>query len=154
VTHLLRVRRPSPALVISALALFFAIGGSAFAVGQRVGVAQPRCANGAVKAFAHVSGDPAKGIQDMAETFSSDPKLFKASFNCSGKGVQVRRVRDSFEVRFPGTVVRSVSVSPVSLPIAWSVTPQPDGSFRITPAGIGEPTFQLGPQHQFVVVAV
>ena len=153
-THLLRGRRPSPALVISALALFFAIGGSAFAVGQRVGVAQPRCANGAVKAFAYVSGDPAVGIQNIAETFTSDPKVFKASFNCSGKAVQVRRVRDTFEVRFPSTAVRSVVVSAVGLTDGWSVTPLPDGSCRITPAGIGQPTFQLGPQHQFVVVAV
>jgi hypothetical protein len=155
VNHLLAVRRPSPALVISALALFFAIGGSAFAVGQRVGVAQPRCANGAVKAFAHVSGDPARGIHDMAETFSSDPKLFKASFNCSGKGVQVRRVRNVFEVRFPGAPVRTVVASATgSLTIAWSVTPLPDGSFRIAAAGVDQPSFQLGPQYQFLVVAV
>ena len=66
--HLLRVRRPSPALAISALALFFAVGGSAFAVGQRVAVAQPRCANGAVKAFAYVTGDPTVGIHNLAET--------------------------------------------------------------------------------------
>ena len=153
-THLLRGWRPSPALVISAIALFFAIGGSAFAVGQRVGVAQPRCANGAVKAFAYVSGDPTVGIQNLAETFTSDPKVFKASFNCSGKAVQVRRVRDTFEVRFPSTAVRSVVVSAVGLTDGWSATPLPDGSWRITPAGIGQPTFQLGPQHQFVVVAV
>ena len=152
-THLLRVRRPSPALVISALALFFAIGGSAFAVGQRVGVAQPRCANGAVKAFAYVSGDPAKGIHDMAETFSSDPKLFKASFNCSGKGVQVRRNRDVFEVRFPGAPVKTVSVtSAAGTPIAWSVTLLPDGSYRLTPDNV--PATQLGPEDQFVVLAV
>jgi hypothetical protein len=155
VTHLLRARRPSPALVISALALFFAVGGSAFAVGQRVGVAQPRCANGAVKAFAYVSGDPTMGIQNLAETFTSSPKVFKASFNCSGRAVQVRRVRDVFEVRFPGTAVRAVTVSAAGgVAGAWSATPQSDGSFRITPEGIGEPSFQLGPQHQFIVVAV
>jgi hypothetical protein len=155
VTHLLRGRRPSPALVISALALFFAIGGSAFAVGQRVGVAQPRCANGAVKAFAYVSGDPTQGIQNLAETFTSNPKVFKANFNCSGKAVQVRRVRDVFEVRFPGTAVRAVTVTSAGgVAGAWSATPQPDGSFRITPEGVGQPSFALGPQHQFVVVAV
>ena len=153
-THLLRGRRPSPALVISALALFFAIGGSAFAVGQRAGVAQPRCANGAVKAFAYVSGDPTQGIQNLAETFTSNPKVFRANFNCSGKAVQVRRVGDVFEVRFPGTAVRAVTVSAAGgLSVAWSVNAQADGSFRLTPEGIGQPTFQLGPQHQFVVVA-
>ena len=154
-THLLRVRRPSPALVISGLALFFAIGGSAFAVGQRAGVAQPRCANGAVKAYAYVTGDPTVGIQNLAETFTSSPKVFKASFNCSGRAVQVRRVRDVFEVRFPGTAVRAVTVTAAGSPAgAFSAAQQPDGSFRITPEGVGQPSFGLGPQHQFVVVAV
>jgi hypothetical protein len=151
----LRSRRPSPALVISALALFFAIGGSAFAVGQRVGVAQPRCANGAVKAFAYVTGDPTVGIQNLTETFTSNPKVFKASFNCSGRAVQVRRLRDVFEVRFPGTLVRAVTVTSAGGSAgAFSATQQPDGSFRITPEGVGTSTFALGPQHQFVVVAV
>ena len=65
-----RVRRPSPALVLSAIALFFAVGGSAFAVGQRLGAAQPRCANGAVKGFAVVTGDPKQGIDNVPFAFS------------------------------------------------------------------------------------
>jgi len=51
--------------------------------------------------------------------------------------------------------VRAVTVSAAGgLSVAWSVNAQADGSFRLTPEGIGQPTFQLGPQHQFVVVAV
>ena len=47
-------RRPSlsPATAIALIALFFALGGSAFAVGQgiqSVTAAQQRCANGAVR---------------------------------------------------------------------------------------------------------
>jgi hypothetical protein len=147
----LRARRPSPALVISAVALFFAIGGSAFAVGQRVGVAQPKCANGAVKGFAYVKGDPDKGIQNLPETFISDPRVFGASFNCSGKPVQVRRLGRVFMIRFPGTAGR-VALVTGAVPDArqfWA-TPNPDGSWTITPAAAA--ANDLRPQDQFVVV--
>ena len=149
----LRARRPSPALVLSAAALFFAIGGSAFAIGQRVGVAQPRCADGAVKAFAYVKGDPSKGIQNLEQTFTSDPKVFGPRFNCSGKGVQVRRNRDVFEIRFPGAPAKTavVAATVANVP-AMSVTALPDGSFRVSPQGVGGNTFSLSPEDQFVIV--
>jgi hypothetical protein len=148
----LRLHRPSPALVLSALALFFAIGGSAFAVGQRVGVAQQRCVNGAVKGFAYVTGDPAVGIQNMSESYSSSPKLFSARFDCAGASVQVRRVRDAFQIKFNGIAGRSALVSGVGVnPQTMTVTALPDGSYRITPIPT-DASFQLGPQHQFVVV--
>ena len=54
----------TPGTAIALLALFFALGGSAFAVGERIqspSVAQQRCANGAVRGFASVTGDPSKG---------------------------------------------------------------------------------------------
>jgi hypothetical protein len=52
-----RIRRLSitPGTAIALIALFFALGGSAFAVGKRVqapSVAQQRCANGAVRGIA------------------------------------------------------------------------------------------------------
>jgi hypothetical protein len=148
-----RRRRPSPALVLSAAALFFAIGGSAFAVGQRVGAPQPRCADGAVKGFAYVKGDPSKGIENLGETFTSDPRVFGARFNCSGKAVQVRRNRDVFEVRFPGAPARTAIVAATvpNIP-TMTVTPLPDGSFRVSPQGVGGNTFGLAPEHQFVIV--
>ena len=149
----LRARRPSPAIVLSAAALFFAIGGSAFALGQRVGVAQPRCANGAVKGFAYVTGKGSEGVQNMTETYTSDPKVFGTTFNCSGKPVQVRRSRDVFEIRFPGAPARTAIVAATVLNVpAMSVTPQPDGSFRVSPQGVGGNTFSLGAEHQFVIV--
>ena len=148
-----RLHRPSPALVISAVALFFAVGGSAFAVGQRIGVAQQRCAQGAVKGFAYVTGDPTVGIQNMSETYSSNPKLFSSRFNCAGAAVQVRRQRDEFQIKFNGIVARSAVVSGVGLnPATMTLTALPDGSYRITPIHTGDPSFQLGPEHQFVVV--
>jgi hypothetical protein len=150
----LRVRRPSPALVLSAVALFFAVGGSAFAVGQRVGVAQPRCANGAVKGYAYVTGDPQNGIQNMSESWSSSPKLFSARFDCAGAAVQVRRDRNVFVIKFNGVVAHTALVSGVGAnPQTMTVTALPDGSYRVTPVPpAGDPTFQLGPQHQFAVV--
>ena len=148
-----RLHWPSPALVISALALFFAVGGSAFAVGQRLGVAQQRCANGSVKGFAYVTGDPAVGIQNLPETYSSSPKLFSARFDCAGAAVQVRRVRDSFQIKFNGIAGRSAVVSGVGVnPQTMTVTALPDGSYRVTPIHPpGSTTFELGPEHQFVV---
>jgi len=149
-----RPRRPSPALVLSAVALFFAVGGSAFAVGQRVGVAQPRCANGAVKGYAYVTGNPQVGIQNMAETYSSNPNLFSARFDCAGARVQVRRDRDVFQIKFNGVVGRTALVSGVGAnPQTMTITALPDGSYRITPVHpAGNPSFQLGPEHQFAIV--
>jgi hypothetical protein len=147
------VRRPSPALVLSVVALFFAIGGSAFAVGQRLGVAQPRCANGAVKGFAYVTGDPRVGIQNMPDTFSSNASLFSGRFDCAGAAVQVRRDRDSFVIKFNGIVGRTALVSGIgSNPQTMTVTALPDGSYRISPIHVGNPSFALGPEHQFAVV--
>jgi len=148
----LRVRRLSPALVLSAVALFFAIGGSAFAVGQRVGVAQPKCANGAVKGFAYVTGDPRIGIQNIPDAFTSNARLFSSRFDCAGAAVQVRRDRDSFVIRFNGIVGRTALVSGIgSNPQTMTVTALPDGSYRITPVH-EDPSFALGPEHQFAVV--
>jgi hypothetical protein len=150
----LRVHRPSPALVISTIALFFAVGGSAFAVGQRVGVAQQRCANGSVKGYAYVTGDPAVGIQNMSESYSTNPRLFSARFDCAGAAVQVRRVHEGFQIKFNGIVARSAVVSGVGVnPQTMTVTALPDGSYRIMPIHPpGGASFEIGPEHQFAVV--
>jgi hypothetical protein len=136
------------------VALFFAVGGSAFALGQRIGVAQQRCTNGAVKGFAYVTGDPRVGIQNMSESYSSSPSLFSARFDCAGAAVQVRRDRDVFQIKFNGIVGRTALVSGVGAnPQTMTVTALPDGSFRVTPVRpVNNPSFALGPEHQFAVV--
>jgi hypothetical protein len=134
----IRLRRPSPALVLSGIALFFAIGGSAFAVGQRLGAAQPRCANGAVKGFAVVTGDPKKGIDNIPGDFASAAVLFRARFNCTGQPVEVRRLpgSDGFAVRFRGVAVRAAVASVfANVPGAATVTTLPDGSIQVITAG-------------------
>jgi hypothetical protein len=130
----------SPATVIALIALFFALGGSAFAVGQRVGgvaVAQQRCANGAVRGIAWVTGDPSAGAANIPDQFTSSAKLFGRTFNCTGRAVQVRRVTTgTFEVRFVGNAARS-AVASASADNNADVEPVSGGVFRVTvhPAG-------------------
>jgi hypothetical protein len=138
-------RRISPAMVLALVALFFAVGGSAFAVGRRV-VPQARCANGAVRGFAVVTGNPSQGITNLPQTFVSGAPYFKASFNCTGKAVQVRRQGDVFYVLFPGNTgkvaVANVITGADPRPVAVE-GPGPDGSFKVTipeantPNGLG-----------------
>jgi hypothetical protein len=130
----------SPGTAIALVALFFALGGSALALGERVqsaSVAQQRCANGAVRGFATVTGDPNAGIANVPDQFSGAPRLFSRRFNCTGKGVQVRRVdRGVYEVRFVGIAAASAVASAVGDASA-NAEPVPGGAFRVTmhPAG-------------------
>ena len=87
----------TPGTAIALVALFFALGGSAFAVGERIqspSVAQQRCANGAVRGVATVTGNPSQGMANIPDRFTSANNLFSRKFNCTGKAVQVRRVRE------------------------------------------------------------
>ena len=58
--------RARPATVLSCLALFFALGGSALAVSHAV-KPQPRCANGAVRGIAAVTGESGKGMANLPD---------------------------------------------------------------------------------------
>jgi hypothetical protein len=124
----------TPATAISLAALFFALGGSAFAVGERVQATlapQKRCATGAVRGIAYVTGNPREGIANIPGTFTSAPALFGRRFNCTGKGVQVRRTGlGVYEVRFPGIAAPSVAVSAGAAQAA--VETLPDGVIRIS----------------------
>ena len=96
----------TPGAAIGLVALFFALGGSAFAVQDRAqgpAVAQQRCANGSVRGVALVTGIAAQGIANIPDGFTGAGNLFGRKFNCTGKAVQVRRVETGmFEVRFVG----------------------------------------------------
>lgn len=122
----------TPATAISLVALFFALGGSAFAVGERVQAAaanQQRCANGAVRGFAVVTGDPRQGIANVPGQFSASPALFRSRFNCNGRGVQVRRVGlGVYEVRFVGNPSGAAAVS------GWTGAPQ--SSVEVVSGGV------------------
>ncbi len=96
----------TPATALALVALFFALGGSAFALGDRLQspfANQKRCANGAVRGIAVVTGQPSAGIANIPDRLTSTGSYFARRFNCTGKAVQVRRVETGvFEVRFVG----------------------------------------------------
>ena len=103
--------RDSPSLVIAGAALFLALGGSAVAVTEAV-KPQARCQPGAVRGFIAVNGDPAKGMANFPDQFTSAKPLIGARFNCAGGAPQARRVGAGvFEVRFPGNAAQVAAAS-------------------------------------------
>lgn len=130
----------TPGTAIALIALFFALGGSAFAVGDRMqgpAVAQQRCANGAVRGVAVVTGVASQGIANFPDSFTSAGNLFGRRFNCTGKAVQARRVATGiFEVRFVG-ISGASAVGSATADAYATVETAPGGVFRVTmhPAG-------------------
>lgn len=130
----------TPATGLALVALFFALGGSAFALGDRIQspfANQQRCANGAVRGVAVVTGNPSAGIANLPDRFTSTGSFFSRRFNCTGKGIQVRRVETGvFEVRFVGISGASGVGSGTGDSYA-TVEPTASGTFKVTihPAG-------------------
>ena len=101
----------TPSMVVAGAALFFALGGSAVAVTEAV-KPQARCQPGAVRAFVAVNGDPAKGMANFPDQFTSAKPLVGTRFNCAGGAPQARRVQAGvFEVRFPGNAAQVAAAS-------------------------------------------
>jgi hypothetical protein len=149
--------RVSPALVVAGVALLFALGGSAFAIGQRSAVPQQRCQNGAVRALAVVTGIPRMGIENLPDTYTANPQAFDRRFNCTGRGVQVKRAGSGqWDVRFPGISGASCLASSLSSQ-AGSISCQPlaDGGYRVSLRGTGTIENKLPPMNvPFLVVIV
>lgn len=130
----------SPATAIALVALFFALGGSALALGdglQSPFANQKRCANGAVRGVAVVTGQPSAGIANIPDRFTSTGSYFARRFNCTGKSVQVRRVETGvYEVRFVGVTGASAVGSGTGDASANVDRPSGD-TFKVTihPAG-------------------
>lgn len=127
----------SPALVVSALALFFALGGSAFAVKNRSSAApspfQKRCATGAVKGIAIVTGEPTKGIENLETEYTAAANVFGARWSCTGGAIQVRRAGAGVDVRFVGNSAATAIVSTWGDTIGpSSVYRRTDGAFHVT----------------------
>jgi hypothetical protein len=103
--------RISPSTVLSAAALFFALGGSALAISEAV-KPQARCQSGAVRGYVVVTGDPSKGMANFSDKFTNAAGLMGPRFNCAGPAPQVRRVNAGiFEVRFPGNASQVATAS-------------------------------------------
>lgn len=130
----------TPGTVLALVALFFALGGSAFAVGERIqstSAAQKRCANGAVRGIAVVTGIASQGMANFPDTFTGAGNLFSRKFNCTGKAIQARRVEAGvFEVRFVGISGGSGFGSSVS-DAYLTVEALPGGVFRVIPHPAG-----------------
>ncbi len=121
--------RVSPSMVVAGAALFFALGGSAVAVTEAVRP-QARCQPGAVRAFVAVNGDPAKGMANFPDQFTSAKPLIGTRFNCAGGAPQARRVNVGvYEVRFPGNAAQVSAASA--------------GSAETTIASVGSGVFRV-----------
>jgi hypothetical protein len=156
-----RLRRPSPALFISLLALFFALGGTAFALGSKTPPAQPRCATGAIRGIAVVTGSSTQGVGNMGHSYSSDAGLFGFKWSCTGGKIQVRQSPgpQGFDIQFLGNpaTVAIVSSDALGTPYSGSVSRSPDGSFHVTMGGanegaVGPWQFQLNVPFTIVLV--
>jgi hypothetical protein len=138
---------PTPATVIAGAACFFALGGSALALSDsKAARPQSRCAAGAVRGVAAVTG----GASIPGE-FTSSRSLFARVFNCAGGPIQVRRVAAGvFEVRFVGNRAQSALANGSAGALA-SVEPAAGGGFRVSlyAAGRDDPV-DVG----FVLVAI
>ncbi len=123
------MRRPSfptPTTMIALTALFFALGGSAFAIGQAT-APQPRCQQGAIRGIAVVTN-----VGSIPDRFVATGSYFARKFNCTGGGILVRRAgAGEYDVRFVNNAANVALVSAASQTSA-TVTRNPDGSFRVT----------------------
>jgi hypothetical protein len=144
----------TPGAALGLIALFFALGGSAFAVGERIqsaSVAQQRCTNGAVRGVVVVTGNPSQGIANIPDTFTASPTLFARRFNCTGRAIQVRRAElGVYEVRLVGNNAPSALAGGVGGYSATTETIGP-GTFRIRVQDVGRASLADGP---FMFIAV
>lgn len=134
--------RISPALVVSLLALFFALGGTAFAIGRTV-APQGKCSQGAVRGLAEITGLPDHGAANIPDHYASnDAQYLGRHFNCGGGAIQVKRVgTGTFVVRFAGNAAASAVASAWgSDPAGAAVSPQRDGSFQVIIGSHSTPT--------------
>jgi len=133
---MIRKLRVSPALVIASAALFFAVGGSAFAVVNKTAVAQQRCATGAVRGIAYVTGDPAHGVGNIPQVWQTGNQFFGYKWNCSGAAVQVKADGNGVDVRFVNNASAVATATAVNGSAAGvSVLRLSDGSFHVETAG-------------------
>jgi hypothetical protein len=125
--------RITPALGVAVVALFFAVGGSAFAFASKT-VPQIHCGVGSVRGVATVVGAPKKGIGNLPDTFSADSAYFSQRFNCGGGAISVRRLDAGiYQVVFAGNPAATAVASATDTDGASaSVSRQTNNSFQVT----------------------
>lgn len=154
-----RLPRPSPALLVALTALFFALGGTAFAVGEK-SAPQARCQTGAIRGIAVVTGGEV-GMDSLPSSYQSGQGLFSYTWNCTGGQVVVRKPVDKngIDVQFVGNPasVAILSSNNSGIPNAGSVSRNADGSFFISMGGtnLGQPgMFQFQWNVPFTIVVM
>jgi hypothetical protein len=121
-------RRITPSLVVAAVALFVALGGSAFAVGTKT--AKLGCAAGAAKAYVMFDADHFTG--SFPQSFSSDPRLFARHYTCNGRTPEARGTANGIEIRLPGVPAGAPVISVLASTGGFaSVTVETDGTYRV-----------------------
>ena len=108
-----RLPKPSPALIVSLVALFFALGGSAYAIGSKELSAQPRCATGAVRGIALVTGTKVDLSGLSTSSYTNASNLFGYRWSCTGNAILVRKDAKSqgVDVKFAGNPATVAVVS-------------------------------------------
>ena len=136
-----RLPKPSPALIVSLVALFFALGGSAYAIGSKELSAQPRCATGAVRGIALVTGTKVDLSGLSTSSYTNASNLFGYRWSCTGNAILVRKDAKSqgVDVKFAGNpaTIAVVSSAADGIPGGGSATRQSDGSFLVVMGGSG-----------------
>ena len=154
-----RLPRPSPALLISLLALFFALGGTAFALGSKINP-QPRCASGAIRGIAVVGSKV--DLSSLTSSFAEVPDAFVSRWSCTGGKVLIRKSSSTpgIDIQFVGNPAAAAIVSSAAsgVPYSGSVSRSSDGSFHVAMGGSnggGAPgpwQFQIGVPFTVVLV--
>lgn len=124
----------SPALCISLAALFFALGGTALAVGSKA-APQPRCATGAVRGIAEIN--PSFDLSSLTNNLAATPQAFSYTWNCTGGKVYIRKNDNGIDVQFIGNpaTVATVSGTDSGWPYSGSVSRASGGWFHVTMGG-------------------
>lgn len=133
------MRKPSPGLIVSLVALFFALGGTAFAIGEK-SVPQARCQTGAILGIAVINAGGANDdLSSLPSTYSDDSTYFGDRWSCTGGDISIRKPRDfnGVEVMFSGNPadVAILQSTNYGVPNAGSVTKGSDGGFYVTMGG-------------------
>ncbi len=85
-----------------------------------------------------VTGLPNQGVENIPNQYISAPQAFGRRFNCTGKGVQVRKVQNgTYEVLLAGLGGLScLATSMASEAMTTSCIPMGDGSYRVSLRGL------------------
>jgi hypothetical protein len=144
----------NPALCISLAALFFALGGTAFAMGSKT-TPQPKCSTGAVRGIAEIN--PSFDLSTLTANLQETPQAFSYTWNCTGGKVYIRKSNNGIDVQFLGNAAPVATVSGIDggWPFAGSVTRTSGGWFHVTMGGSNADTtgpWQIQNFAPFVIV--